>query len=103
MADSFWRLWREHYLNEINQRRKWRKVKVNLRSGDVVIIRDKAAPRSSWRVAQVVRAQAGKDGRVRRAWVRHADARGLFRETEKSVHELVLLFSADPTSSSVPA
>ena len=95
LADTFWRLWKEHYLAEINQRRKWCKVKENLRSGDVVLIRDKAAPRASWRVARVVRIHAGKDGRVRGVGVRHADARGLLRETEKSVHDLVLLFSSE--------
>ena len=60
LAESFWKLWRERYLSELNQRSKWRKNKDNVKSGDIVILRDKAAPRASWRLARVVRVQAGR-------------------------------------------
>ena len=102
LADSFWKVWKESYLTELNARRKWRKESVSLTEGDIVLIRDKQAPRTAWRIAKVVRRFLGRDGRVRRVGVWHSDARGKGKETEKSVHDLVLLYSLVKSPPSAP-
>ena len=91
LANEFWRLWRDHYLHELVARRKWTRPRPNLQKGDVVLVRDKAAPRGDWRLALVLDPIPGKDGLVRRACVRMMDARGAMRETERAVTDLVLL------------
>ena len=47
------------------------------------------------RVREVTR---GSDGRVRRVAVRHSDARGLAKDTERAIHDLILLYSPDRPS-----
>ena len=45
----------------------------------------------------------GRDGRVRRVGVEFVDGRGKVRESDKSIHDLVLLFSPNSSSFSAEA
>ena len=64
---TFWRPQRKYHLNEISQRHTRHKVEEAFMPGDVINIRGTAARRASWRVARVIRAHAGREGRMR--WV----------------------------------
>ena len=46
LADQFWKGWREHYLQELQVRRKWCKEKRDVSVGDVVLMKDKQAKRT---------------------------------------------------------
>ena len=102
LADQFWRGWRDHYLQDLNVRNKWDKEKKDLAVGDVVLIKDKQAKRADWRLGRIHRVTPGSDGHVRRVIVRHLDARSLVKETERTIHDLVLLYSPDLTTTASP-
>ena len=93
LADEFWKLWRRHYLQELTVRGKWTRERPNLRKDDVVLMRDKNAPRCDWRLARVLDAVEGRDGLVRRVRISLVNAKGKLRESERAVQELVLLHS----------
>ena len=96
LANEFWRLWRKQYIQGLAQRSKWTKVRRNVAVGDVVILRDKNTPRCDWKLAVVQRPIPGADGLVRKAIVTVVSgASGRTRETEKSIHDMVILFTKD--------
>ena len=57
-------------------RHKWKTEQKNLKTGDLVIVVQDNAPRSSWTLGRVVRPVPGTDGRVRAAEVR--TSRGIY-------------------------
>ena len=94
LADAFWKMWRENYLQELTCRRKWRRDKAQLNENDVVLLREKNLPRCDWRTGRVSRLVRGTDGRVRRAGVTLINTKGHRKETERAVTDLILLVSA---------
>ena len=92
LADEFWRRWRDNYIQELTKRRKWSKSRRNLEEDEVVLMKEKNAPRCQWRTAQVKQLIPGKDGLVRRVTVSYLDARGHRQEKERSVVDLIPLF-----------
>ena len=76
MCDHFWRRWRKEYLPTLSVRHKWKTEQRNLKTGDLVIVVQDNAPRSSWTLGRVVRPVPGTDGRVRAAEVR--TSRGIY-------------------------
>ena len=67
-----------------------------------MLIKDKQAKRADWRLGRIHRVTPGSDGHVRRVIVRHLDARSLVKETERTIHDLVLLYSPDLTTTASP-
>ena len=101
LSGVFWDLWRRQYLQELNLRRKWTKPRTNLGEGDLVLIRDKNAPRCRWNHGIVHVVKESPDSLVRRVVVTHIDGRGKRRHTEKSPAYLVLLHSSSSRGESV--
>ena len=93
LASCFWKQWQENYLQNLQRRQKWRKETPNMRVNDVVILRTKNTPRCHWPLAVVRHAVPGVDGKVRRVTVAISDANGRVRETERTVNDLILLFT----------
>ena len=50
ISDQFWLRWRKHYLNTLQSRCKWTKKQPNVKAGDVVILKNKQAPRNNWEI-----------------------------------------------------
>ena len=48
LADNFWKRWRVEYLQTLQVRRKWKDERENVKSGDVVLLRDKGCHRNEW-------------------------------------------------------
>ena len=92
LADEFWKLWRSNYLQELTSRAKWTRAKSSLRKGDLVLMREKNVPRCDWRMARVVEATEGVDGLVRRVKVSFLNSKGKIRDSERAIHDMVLLF-----------
>lgn len=59
MSQVFWKSWQRDYLNELQQRPKWRCARKNLEIGELVIIRDEDTPPAMWKSARVAEVMPG--------------------------------------------
>ena len=87
LADKFWAQWRREFLQSLQPRPKWQQSKYNLRTGDIVLLKE-ACPRNQWPRAIVEEAIPSQDGLVRKVKIRTASSRGIL---ERPVTELVLI------------
>ena len=74
LADLFWKRWINEYLRHLQEREKWTKVQKNIQVGDLVMIAEKEQTRSKWPLGRVTETFTGKDGHVRSAKVKTANA-----------------------------
>ena len=89
LSEQFWIRWRKHYLDTLQSRSKWTKRQPNVKVGDVVILKNKQAPRNDWEIGIINAVNTSDvDGAVRSCEVRTTT--GTFR---RAVHTLVLLSS----------
>ena len=66
MADVFWRRWLKEYLPSLRRREKWNQVRKNIEVGDVVLVLQDNASRSSWPLARSIEVHRNQsDGYVR--------------------------------------
>ena len=86
MRDSFWRRWKNEYLQSLQLRSKWQMAKSNLQVDDLVLIMSELSPPSRWPLARVLKVHPGSDGLVRAATLRTASS--IF---ERPVAKLILL------------
>ena len=56
-----------------------------MKEGDLVLVVDEQQPRSMWKLARVVKAEAEIDQHVRKATVKTADKKTLLRDRESLV------------------
>jgi hypothetical protein len=59
------------YLHTLLVRQKWHTEKRNLQVGDVVFVQDSNNIRGQWKLAQIVEATPGMDGKVRDVKIRY--------------------------------
>lgn len=95
LADEFWRRWRLEYVATLQERQKWRLPKPNLKSGDVVLLREKNMPRNIWPLARVEAVRLSDDGRVRSVALLRPPLPGKDQQrvTTRCIQDLTLLFS----------
>ena len=89
LATEFWRRWSQEYIQTLQHRQKWTKEERNLQVGDVVVIADKNAPRSTWGIGRVTRVLPDAGGAVRAA-----DVQTKSTVLTRPVTKLVLLAEA---------
>lgn len=65
MSQTFWKAWAQDYLQELQQRSKWKRAQPNLKVGDLVIVREDDIPPAMWKSARVVEVFPDRDGFVR--------------------------------------
>ena len=70
LADQFWIRWRREYLQGMHTRTKWEKPKRNLRTEDVVLVKEEGAYRNGWPIGRVSEAIASDEGQVRKVQVK---------------------------------
>ncbi|MEW8309171.1 MAG: hypothetical protein G8D88_18780 [gamma proteobacterium symbiont of Ctena orbiculata] len=70
MADRFWGRWKREYLQTLQKRVESHEKQPKLKSGDVVLLRDKEQHRNFWPMGVVVNSVKSNDGLVRKAEVR---------------------------------
>ena len=93
LADQFWIRWRREYLQSMQTRTKWEEPKRNLRTGDVVLVKEEGAFRNDWPIGRVSEAIESDDGQVRKAQVE--TVRGGAKKTFlRPIKELVLFVPA---------
>ncbi|XP_077080710.1 uncharacterized protein LOC143733040 [Siphateles boraxobius] len=94
LADVFWSRWQREYLSGLQNRRKWKAVKPNLQTGDVVLLKEALEHRNNWPLGLITKIFPSGDGLVRKVEVK------IFREGElrayiRPISEVVLLVSRD--------
>jgi len=74
---DFWKRWAAEYLSNLQARTKWKREQVNLRIGDLVVLRDENLPPLKWKLGRVEGLHLGSDGLIRVVSVRTEN--GLFK------------------------
>lgn len=77
IRQQFWERWRTEYLNELQQRSKWRINQGKLAEGDMVVLKEANLPPLKWRMGRIHRLYPGADGIARIADVN--TSKGLIR------------------------
>ena len=95
---SFWKKWQRDFFPTMIVRQKWHTTQRNVRVGDVVLVQDSNAVRGTWKLAQVIMAEPGRDGIVREVDLRYKvvkEGKSYDGVTDKimsrSVHRLIVL------------
>lgn len=71
LSDVFWKRWKEEFLQNLQERRKWESKQENIKEGDLVLLKDKQLHRNNWPIALVIKTFPSLgDGLVRSAEVR---------------------------------
>lgn len=71
LSDTFWKRWKDGYLQNLQARRKWCEERPDVKEGDVVLLRDKELHRGQWPMGLIVKTfESGNDQKVRTVEVR---------------------------------
>lgn len=81
-----WRRWSVNYLNNLQQRTKWKFEKKNIKINDMVIVREENLPVGKWILGRIVKVYPGRDEKIRVADVKTKT--GVYR---RSVSKLSVL------------
>lgn len=65
LANVFWSRWKREYLVSLNQRKKWTRIKPNVKIGDLVLLCDVNLPRNLWPLGRIVTCYESSDGLIR--------------------------------------
>ena len=78
----------------VQQRRKWKTDEPNLKTGDVILLREKGVYRNNWPLGRVVNVFPSQDGKVRKVEVKvvQGDKCTTFM---RPISDLVLLVTED--------
>ncbi|UYV65348.1 hypothetical protein LAZ67_3004018 [Cordylochernes scorpioides] len=91
VLQHLWKRWSKDYLNNLQQRNKWRTISPNVDINTLVLIKEERIPPAKWLMGRVVETHPGKDGLVRVVSVRTSV--GVLR---RPLVKLVLLPVAPP-------
>ena len=70
LVEQFWCRWRREYLSSLQARNKWQKPRRNIKTGDIVLLKDDEVSRLEWPMGIVLKANPDKDGLVRKITIR---------------------------------
>lgn len=65
LANTFWDRWRRYYIQTLQLRNKWQVNKLDLKSGDVVLVKDCQAHRNDWPLGLIIQTFPSKDGHAK--------------------------------------
>lgn len=85
-VQDFWRRWSKDYVSQLHQRPKWHKVSEDVKTGQLVLLKQDQLPPLQWNLGRIESTFPGSDGRVRVVQVR--TARGLYK---RAVTEIFVL------------
>jgi len=72
IAERFWKLWSNDYVNMLQQRNKWRRLKSAVTAGKLVLLRNPLLPPCKWELGRITRLHPGPDGLPRVVTVKTA-------------------------------
>lgn len=73
LKQDFWNVWHRDYLTQLQNRTKWKHDNVNLKIGDLVIVKLSNVAPMKWPMGRIVKVVPGPDGKVRVAHVKMSD------------------------------
>lgn len=98
IVNTFWKKWMRDFFPTLVIRAKWHSEKRNVRKDDIVLVKDSNAIRGSWKLAQVVTATPGSDGKVRNVTLRYKSGQPGSKYKgqrdiliDRSVHNIVVI------------
>lgn len=94
LADVFWKHWKRDYLPTLQPRVKWQKDRREIKTGDLVLLREKDSHRNDWPMGRIVSTTPSGDGRIRRVEVKVSRGEST-KVYVRPVNELVLLLSVE--------
>ncbi|KRZ65356.1 hypothetical protein T10_2495, partial [Trichinella papuae] len=65
LVNNFWKRWKNEYVVNLSQRKKWVTNKQEPRVGDIVLVAEDGVPTHKWPMARVIEVYPGDDGVVR--------------------------------------
>lgn len=83
MKEKFWRTWSVDYLHLLQTRPKWHRGNIQIKPGQLVLIKDKSAPSTVWTMGRVTKVHPGADGICRVVTVH--TTRGLMKRPMNSI------------------
>ncbi|CAG2234872.1 unnamed protein product [Mytilus edulis] len=102
VVQNFWKKWTRDFFPTLILRQKWHTKQRNVKVGDLVIVQDSNIVRGRWKMAQIVEANAGRDGFVRYVILRYKNVsqgvsyNGCEDQTiRRSVHRLVVILPVE--------
>ncbi|CAG2242061.1 unnamed protein product [Mytilus edulis] len=102
VVQNFWKKWTRDFFPTLIIRQKWHTKQRNVKVGDLVIVQDSNIVRGRWKMAQIVEANAGRDGFVRDVILRYKNVsqgvsyNGCEDQTiRRSVHRLVVILPVE--------
>ena len=94
LSDQFWSRWRTDYLQTLQKRRKWLRVRRSFVPGDIVLLRDNNCKRYQWPMAKILSVKKSTDSVVRSVEIiTSARNSGGMRKLWRPITELSLLVS----------
>ena len=91
LADVFWSRFRKEYLQSLQERNKWNKVRRNFCVNDIVLLKDGNVRRQHWPMGRIIQVFPSEDGLVRSVELKVPSATMPLR---RPVQKLVLLVEA---------
>ncbi|KAF8778197.1 hypothetical protein HNY73_014941 [Argiope bruennichi] len=79
LRSKFWKRWNQEYLNSLQSRAKWKLPQLNIKPGQLVLLKDNSKSPMEWNLARIERTYPGTDGLVRVADIR--TPKGIFRRS----------------------
>ena len=70
LTEQFWSRWKQEYLQNLNECKKWNAPRRNVQVGDIVMISDVQVSRMQWPLAKIVETVKDNDNLVRRVKAR---------------------------------
>lgn len=70
LLSNFWKRWTSEYLNELQSSKMHTGKTKELKSGDLVLLKESLQPRQLWKMGRVEKTFPGRDGKVRSCAVR---------------------------------
>ena len=101
---EFWDKWFAQVFPHLVPSYRWKKEYRNVQEGDVVLMCQESKLKRTYKLAKVTRVPVDKDGKVRRVFLKYfnVDGKKKYRdggypemETERSIHNLVVVHPAD--------
>ena len=92
LAEQFWARWKLEYLQSLQKRQKWSHKVRDPQPGDIVVLIDDSSPRSTWKLARVLKPIPSKDGLTRKVTLRLSGGQLL----DRPIHKLIMLLPSTP-------
>lgn len=77
LLQDFWKQWSKIYLNDLQQRHKWRSSTSTIQVGSLVLLKSDNLPTCQWQLGRIVSVHPGDDGEIRVVTVK--TAHGLYK------------------------